>query len=78
MPRGRKKKYVRPKLDCSCFYCDKEVEYPYIHIALTRQDYGDTKITAPAGTVIKNRDLPNANTSYYCDTTCYQSHLEQL
>jgi len=78
MPRGRKKKYVRPKLDCSCFYCDKEVEYPYIHIALTRQDYGDQKITAPAGTVIKNRDLPNANTSYYCDTTCYQSHLEQL
>ena len=58
MPRGRKKKYVRPNIDCTCFYCDANVEQPYIHIVLKRQEYGDKKVTVPAGTPVKNRDLP--------------------
>ena len=24
MPRGRKKKYVRPRIECNCQYCGKE------------------------------------------------------
>ena len=34
MPRGRKKKYVRPKIECNCQVCDKELEYPYVHVSL--------------------------------------------
>ena len=78
MPRGRKKKYVRPNIDCTCFYCDANVEQPYIHIVLKRQDYSDRKVVAAAGTTVLNRDLPNATTSYYCDTICYNAHMEQL
>jgi len=78
MPRGRKKKYVRPSIDCTCFYCDANVEQPYIHIVLKRQEYGDKKVTAPAGTDVKNRDLPNAKTSYYCNTDCYNQHMESI
>ena len=39
MPRGRKKKYVRPTIECECDTCGKDLTQPYIHIELVRTGF---------------------------------------
>ena len=58
MARGRKKKYVRPTIECECDTCGKGLTQPYIHIALARSGF----ITS----------TPGAKTGYYCNTECYR------
>ena len=69
MPRGRKKKYVRPTIECECDTCGKDLTQPYIHIELVRTGF-ITSTPIEEGT--KNRDLPGTKTGYYCNTECYE------
>lgn len=75
MPRGRKKKYVRPRIECNCQYCDKELEYPYVHIKLERSGYGGFKKPEKGAPVVGNKELPGAVVGYFCDTKCYRETL---
>tara|TARA_R100000742_G_C4206238_1_gene33900 strand:- start:35 stop:259 length:225 start_codon:yes stop_codon:yes gene_type:complete len=74
MPRGRKKKYVRPRIECDCDVCGTTLEYPYVHIKLERAGYLTPK-PAKGEKVTGNKDLPGAVVGYYCDQDCYRETL---
>jgi hypothetical protein len=72
MARGRKKKYVRPTIECKCDTCSTELTQPYIHIKLKSSGL-ITHTPIVEGT--KNRDLPGSQTGYYCNVACYNESL---
>jgi hypothetical protein len=75
MPRGRKKKYVRPMIECDCDHCGKSLEYPYVHISLERTGSGGFKKPVKGEPVVGNKDLPGAVVGYYCNLACQRETL---
>ena len=74
MPRGRKKKYVRPRIECDCDYCGKSLEYPYVHISLPRTGY-IANIKQKGDDVVLYKQKPGAVVGHYCNTECYRETL---
>ena len=62
MPRGRKKKYVRPRIECDCDYCGKSLEYPYVHISLPRTGYIANIKQKGDDVVLNKQKTENTNT----------------
>ena len=65
-------KYVRPKIECNCQVCDKELEYPYVHVSLeptyfVKKDKNDPKVL--------HKDLDGSVIGYFCDQNCYRETL---
>tara|TARA_B100000085_G_scaffold170544_1_gene155266 strand:- start:189 stop:416 length:228 start_codon:yes stop_codon:yes gene_type:complete len=75
MPRGRKKKYVRPKIECNCDVCGNDLEYPYVHISLQPYNYMLQKKVDKNEPKTPNKELDGAVVGYFCNEQCYAETL---